>query len=474
MLAKAHSIPSQLPVSRLMLSKQWMVDCLKGADFVAIVASAFAGHLIYQVQFLGQSIEPTRYILIGITLASINYVILFFNKSYSFSDAIHPHIGLLLKVFLSITLVFASIIICAYLLKVAHFYSRGWVLMSWSFMIIMLTVNRVLFRAITRHMMRNGSLNETIAVFGDEKTGNLIAEKICGRYSPFRFAGVFSQEANSNADGNLKQLIEYGQRNQLDHIVIAVPLEKGGELKSSIQELQILPVELSIYVDFSATGMRPQSVTHFRDADVLMLKPKPIKEWNYLLKRIEDIVVASIALLLFVPVFAIVAIAIRMEGPGPIFFKQRRHGFNHQTISVLKFRTMNVWEDGDTVKQAEKQDKRITNVGRILRKTSLDELPQLINVLQGGMSVVGPRPHALVHNTYYSKLIGDYDIRHKIKPGITGWAQVNGYRGETKEPELMKKRVEFDIEYIDNWSLWLDAKILLRTLKCGFIDQRAY
>ncbi|MEM9279134.1 MAG: undecaprenyl-phosphate glucose phosphotransferase [Pseudomonadota bacterium] len=474
MLAKAHSIPTQTPTARLMLSRQWMVDCLKGADFMAIVSGALGAHLVYQVQLLGEETDIARYITIGLVLASINYLVLHFHKSYSFNDATHPHMGLLLKVLLSITLVFTGIIVCAYLFKIAHLYSRGWALMSWSFMVILLTTNRAVFRLITNQMMRNGKLSETVAIFGDESTARTIAEKICGRYSPFSFAGIFSSELGEESAGNLQQLIQYGQDNKLDHVVVALPLERGSEIQSCIRELQSLPVELSLYVDFSETGMRPKSVMHFPDADVLMLKPKPIKEWNYVLKRIEDVTVAITALMLFTPVLAAIAIAIRMEGSGPIFFRQRRHGFNHQTINVFKFRTMNVWEDGDHVKQAEREDKRITRVGNILRKTSLDELPQLINVLQGEMSVVGPRPHALAHNAHYSKLIGDYDTRHKIKPGITGWAQVNGYRGETREPELMKKRVDYDIEYIDNWSLWLDFKILLRTLKCGFIDKRAY
>ncbi len=474
MLAKAHTIPSRTPIARLVLSRQWMLDCLKGADFLVIVLCAIAGHLIYQVQFFGQGFDIARYLTIGLLLASMNYLVLHFQNAYSFNDLTHPHMGLLLKVLVSITLVFTGIIVCFYLFKIAHLYSRGWVLMSWSFMVILLTINRAIFRIITNQMMRHGSLSETVAIFGEESTALSIAEKICGHNSPFKFAGIFSNEPSTTSSGNLQQLIQYGQANKLDHVVVALPLDRGGEIQSSIQALQVLPVELSLYVDFSETGMRPKSIVNFPNADVLMLKPKPIKEWNFVLKQAEDFVVALVALFLFAPIFALIALAIRLEGPGPIFFRQRRHGFNHQTINVLKFRTMNVWEDGDHIKQAEKEDKRITRVGNILRKTSLDELPQIINVLLGEMSVVGPRPHALAHNAHYSKLIGDYDTRHKIKPGITGWAQVNGYRGETREPELMKKRVEYDIEYIENWSLWLDFKILLRTLKCGFIDKRAY
>ena len=171
---------------------------------------------------------------------------------------------------------------------------------------------------------------------------------------------------------------------------------------------------------------------------------------------------------------AVIALAIKLDSKGPVFFRQRRHGANHKVFEVLKFRTMTVLEDGDVIVQAKKNDQRITRVGRILRKTSLDELPQLFNVLLGDMSLVGPRPHALAHNNYYSKMLENYASRHRVKPGITGWAQINGLRGEITDPQLMEQRVRYDLEYIDGWSIWFDLYVLFLTPIFGFVSRRAY
>jgi exopolysaccharide biosynthesis polyprenyl glycosylphosphotransferase len=171
---------------------------------------------------------------------------------------------------------------------------------------------------------------------------------------------------------------------------------------------------------------------------------------------------------------ALIALAIKLEGKGPVFFTQQRHGFNHKVFKIYKFRTMTVAEDGDVVVQAKPGDQRITGVGKFLRRYSLDELPQIINVMKGDMSLVGPRPHALAHNHLYAQTIANYSGRHRVKPGMTGWAQVNGYRGETSENEMMAQRVKYDLEYIDNWSLWFDAKIFLMTANAVLFPKNAY
>ena len=173
--------------------------------------------------------------------------------------------------------------------------------------------------------------------------------------------------------------------------------------------------------------------------------------------------VASIALVVFLPLFLMTAVAIRLDSPGPVFFRQRRNGFNIKPFRIFKFRSMTVTEDGSQISQATKSDPRVTRVGGILRRSSVDELPQLLNVLKGEMSLVGPRPHALAHDDQYGKQLAEYAFRHHVKPGITGWAQVNGFRGETSHIEQMRKRVDFDLWYINHWSIWLDLRILLKT-----------
>ena len=205
---------------------------------------------------------------------------------------------------------------------------------------------------------------------------------------------------------------------------------------------------------------------------VVSVRDTPYFGVRGLIKRLSDILIASLILLLASPVMALIAVGIKLTSPGPVLFKQRRYGLDGEEINVYKFRSMTVTEDGDRIVQAKKRDPRVTPFGKFLRRSSLDELPQLFNVLQGRMSVVGPRPHAVAHNEMYRKVVKGYMIRHKVKPGITGWAQVNGLRGETDTLDKMAARIEYDLEYIRNWSVMLDLWIILRTVKVVFIGDR--
>jgi putative colanic acid biosynthesis UDP-glucose lipid carrier transferase len=207
---------------------------------------------------------------------------------------------------------------------------------------------------------------------------------------------------------------------------------------------------------------------------LIILNDHPFYGGIWTLKKLEDLILGSIILVLISPLMLLIAIAIKLSSPGPILFKQRRHGLNGEVITVYKFRTMTTLDDGDVVIQATKNDARITPIGKMLRRTSLDELPQFFNVLQGSMSIVGPRPHALAHNEHYRTLIDSYMQRHKVRPGITGWAQVNGFRGETDTLEKMQARVDFDLYYINHWSLGFDFKIIMLTILNGFSSKTAY
>jgi putative colanic acid biosynthesis UDP-glucose lipid carrier transferase len=192
------------------------------------------------------------------------------------------------------------------------------------------------------------------------------------------------------------------------------------------------------------------------------------------LKRALDILIAGIALVVLSPLIAIIAIAIKLDSPGPVFFRQRRCGFNGRCFQIIKFRTMLVQEDGEAVTQAQRLDKRISRLGKWLRRTSIDELPQLVNVLQGSMSLVGPRPHAVVHDTQFDKVVQNYAFRHRVKPGLTGWAQVHGWRGPTPTPNDIERRVEYDLWYVDNWSFGLDFVIMLQTIGEVLRGRNAY
>jgi putative colanic acid biosysnthesis UDP-glucose lipid carrier transferase len=196
--------------------------------------------------------------------------------------------------------------------------------------------------------------------------------------------------------------------------------------------------------------------------------------FDRLSKRSLDLLVAGMALVLLAPLMALVAIAVKLDSPGPVLFRQRRLGLNGREFRILKFRSMTVVEDGDKVTQAKRNDARITPFGRLIRSTSIDELPQLINVVRGEMSLVGPRPHAVAHDRMYEAQIADYSLRRRMKPGLTGWAQINGLRGETKSLDLMQRRVEHDLWYIESWTVWLDFKILFRTFKALFVNRDVY
>jgi putative colanic acid biosynthesis UDP-glucose lipid carrier transferase len=207
---------------------------------------------------------------------------------------------------------------------------------------------------------------------------------------------------------------------------------------------------------------------------VIAIRESPFMGLNSTIKRASDIALASVILLLLAPLMLAIALAVRLTSPGPVIFRQRRYGLYGEKIIVYKFRSMTVAEDGDTVVQAKRNDQRVTPIGGLLRRTSLDELPQFINVLQGRMSIVGPRPHAVAHNEQYRKLIKGYMLRHKVKPGITGWAQVNGLRGETATLDKMEARIQYDLDYLRNWSLWLDLWIILKTVKVVLTRENAH
>jgi putative colanic acid biosysnthesis UDP-glucose lipid carrier transferase len=265
-----------------------------------------------------------------------------------------------------------------------------------------------------------------------------------------------------------------GQSGEIDEIIIALPSTEGALLDILIRRLRLLPINLNIALDFGGCKCRVLDFAQIGYTNLVGVQKKPISEWNVILKACEDYFLAILSLIIFLPPMTLIALLIKLDSRGPVLFRQRRHGFNHRIFSVYKFRTMTVTEDGEEVAQAKKGDKRVTRVGFFLRRTSLDELPQLFNVLLGDMSLVGPRPHAITHNDYYSHVLENYACRHRVKPGITGWAQVNGMRGETATPDLMEERVRYDLEYIDNWSLWFDLKILFLTPVYGFVSSKAY
>ena len=274
--------------------------------------------------------------------------------------------------------------------------------------------------------------------------------------------------------GDLTHVVQYILKNNIDIVFISLPMSLQPRIKKLIDELPDTTTSVYFLPDIYIFDLMQARVDKVGDVPVVSMNESSFTGLDGAVKIIFDFSLALLILIFLLPVMLCIALAVKVSSPGPVIFKQRRYGLNGEEIIVYKFRSMTVSEDGADVKQAEKNDQRVTKIGAFLRRTSLDELPQFINVLQGRMSIVGPRPHAVAHNEFYRKLIRGYMLRHKAKPGITGWAQVNGFRGETEVLEKMQARVEHDLYYLQNWSVLLDLYIIARTVWVVLRRDNAY
>lgn len=330
-----------------------------------------------------------------------------------------------------------------------------------------------------------GRLTRNIVIVGTEDQALRLCEDLVQEQEPWnRVVGVFDDGADGDrgslstlrfpVSGSVDHLLGFARECRVDEIIVSLPLRADERLLSVINKLEQLPVNIHFACNFAGLRCGQKSFSCIGSVPLIDVAHKPLSDWRLIGKEIEDRVIAGIMVLALVPLFLFIAIAIKLDSKGPVLFRQARHGYNNKVFTVFKFRTMFAAGLDHSVHPAQRDDPRVTRVGRILRRTSLDELPQLFNVLQGSMALVGPRPHALPHNIEYAKSIAGFFSRHRIKPGITGWAQVNGFRGETDCPEKMRKRVEYDLFYIENWSLLFDLRILIMTLFVGFVHKNAY
>jgi undecaprenyl-phosphate glucose phosphotransferase len=274
--------------------------------------------------------------------------------------------------------------------------------------------------------------------------------------------------------GDTQNLSDYISWQGIEIVYLALPLRAEQRMKELINILEKLPITVYFVPDIFTLSLLNSRLEELEDIPLFPIFSTPFGGAHGLMKRLEDVILAALILVLISPLMLIIAAIIMISSRGPVLFKQRRYGLDGKEFVVYKFRSMTVCEDGKEVSQTQRNDPRVTALGAFLRKTSLDEIPQFLNVLKGDMSIVGPRPHAVAHNEYYSSLVKGYTLRHRVKPGITGWAQINGWRGETDTLEKMSKRIEHDLEYIRNWSLWLDLKIIFLTVVRGFASQNAY
>ncbi len=390
------------------------------------------------------------------------------------------------RVVITWILTFLSLIFIAFMTKTSEHFSRI-VLVSWSISTPMLIIlMRFGLRKIFAHFRRIGLNNRTVAIVGITENGLRFARDLEDRPEyGYHVAGFYDERVKgerSNVDkldtyqhlGDFDDLIESARKGEWDQIYFALPVEAKNRMLELLEALSDSATPIRLLPDYFTTNLLQSKFMEIADTPVLCVYDSPFSADHAILKRIEDILIGSIILTLISPIMLAIALVVKFSSKGPVLFKQTRYGLNGEKIKVWKFRSMTVCEDGDKVTQACKNDSRFTSVGKFLRKTSLDELPQFINVIQGRMSIVGPRPHAVAHNEEYRSRIPGYMLRHLVKPGITGWAQINGWRGETNTIYKMEKRVEFDLEYMREWTLWLDLKIIFLTIFRGFLDKNAY
>ncbi len=389
------------------------------------------------------------------------------------------------QVFITWFWVIFVLLILAYATKISATYSR-FVFLFWILLTpFLLSFFRIGIRGFLRKIRSGGKNTRTIAIIGageqaiqvtqELKRLSWLGVKLIGYFDDQFSVGYRPISGNQHeVIGKTMDIVELARGNKVDIVFIALPMDNEAMICNLVSELSDTTTVSYIIPDLFISGLLHTRWGYMGNIPFLSIHDRPFNDIDGWVKRAEDVVLSFVILLLIAMPMLVISLLIKLTSRGPIIFKQKRYGISGGEIQVWKFRTMTVCEDGETVKQAQKNDSRVTRLGAFLRKTSLDELPQFINVLQGRMSIVGPRPHAVAHNEEYRQQIFGYMLRHTIKPGITGWAQVNGWRGETDTLDKMEKRVDYDLWYINNWSLLLDLKIIGLTIINGFVGKNVY
>jgi undecaprenyl-phosphate galactose phosphotransferase/putative colanic acid biosynthesis UDP-glucose lipid carrier transferase len=366
------------------------------------------------------------------------------------------------------SLALLSLALFLFLAKSGPYFSRGTLVIFSMLGLLLLLVSRVLISVALKDALKRGVISGDRAVtIGDREAMMVLSQsdllQRAGAREIRRYLLPPAADSESADDFRLvDEAIQFTRSSHADCILLALQWSDERRRNLICERLQVLPIPILLLPDQHVESIFSRYRPLGREFTVEIQRP-PLSPGELALKRALDVTVASGMLIALAPLLAIVALLIKLESPGPLIFRQRRKGFNGREFTIFKFRTMNVLEDGNVIAQVRRNDPRVTPVGRILRAASIDELPQLVNVLRGQMSIVGPRPHAVAHDDGYTKLIARYAFRQHVKPGLTGWAQVNGFRGETAHIEQMQQRVDCDLWYIKNWSLWLDLRILVLT-----------
>lgn len=467
------------------ISHEVLCEVVQVLDFLAVVLAGGIAFAVYLIVIVGDWDAYDRYGLTVLLAAMVFVAALRRGGTYTISRLSRFGWQTSRAVLVwGVTLGLLSTI--SFFAKIADLYSRGWVL-TWALLVISeLVLLRAGLRSLMGRWSAQGRLSRAVAIVGAGDGGEqLIAKLRTDGRGEIAIAGVFDDRLNRvpayvggcRVLGTTDDLIAMTRSGLVDEIIIALPLRAEGRIGELVAKLRSLPVDLRLSID-QIGGFPMRGIGETASARTIEILDRPLKHWGGIIKWLEDQILGGLALIAFAPLMLMIAAAIRLDSRGPVFFIQDRFGFNNKTIRVVKFRTMRVEQEDPTgANRTVARDPRVTRVGRFLRSVSLDELPQLVNVLRGEMSLVGPRPHALgmkAGERLYHDAVSDYFQRHRVRPGMTGWAQVNGLRGEIDSLEKARRRVALDLYYIDHWSLWLDLKILLKTVIVMFGRENAY
>lgn len=389
------------------------------------------------------------------------------------------------RVWLAWAIVVPLLLLAGFLTKTSAVYSRV-VITAWFVLApVLISIWRGVARFGLQELRERGRNTRSVAILGATRMGEHMALQVLGTpWLGMRVYGFYDDRGDKRLHapcqelaklrGDLDAVVRDAKAGKIDIVYITLPLKADSRIQDVVRRLADTTCSVYLVPDLYVSNLLRARWSSVGELPVVSIFETPFYGVAGWLKRVEDVVVGSLILALIALPMAVIAACIKLTSKGPVFFRQRRYGLNGQAIDMLKFRTMSVCEDGPVIHQATKNDARVTRIGAVLRRTSLDELPQFLHVLTGEMSIVGPRPHAVAHNELYRSQIQGYMLRHKVKPGITGWAQVNGWRGETDTLDKMKKRVEHDLAYISNWALLLDLKIIFMTIFGKAVRHNAY
>jgi len=465
-------------VVNLPLSRSYSPIVLAGlVRLIEFVLVCIVGSVVYIVYLRGLPGEDPAY-LVAIPAVAAMTVTAFQMFDIYHVGAFRTMVQQGFKLIGGWTLVFLLFFAVQFFFKLEGVYSRvffaGWYVSG----LATLLVERFVLGQILRRMTAEGRLDRRTAIVGGGEAGELLIRQLGQQKdSDIRICGVFDDRTDARSPdlvagypklGTVDDLLTYARHARLDLVIFSLPVTAEQRLLHMLKRLWVLPVDIRLAAHTQKLRFRPRNYSYIGGTPMFDMADKPIADWDIVLKGLFDKIVGSLLLVLLSPVMLATAIAVKLDSKGPVFFKQRRYGFNNELIEVFKFRSMYTDKsDATAATLVTKGDPRVTRVGRFIRKASIDELPQLINVVfKGNLSLVGPRPHAVnakAGNRLYDEVVDGYFARHKVKPGITGWAQINGWRGETDTREKIEKRVEHDLHYIENWSVLFDFYIVIMT-----------